>query len=148
MVLIFKCSIPCLHMWVPQCVVKKQKIVLSICILCKFQSYCYCSSASLLLMLKATAHFNSNAATKIRTRVKFLKLLEPLGKFKCIPAFILHWTNSCQSLCWCWVAEVLESFRHLKVHIPACLSTVVGVHLPWSRTQLHLGHLLVLKEQR
>lgn len=84
MALIAKCNIPGLHMWVPQCVVKKQKIVLSICTLCKFHSYCYCSSALLLLIHKAPAHISSNVAIKKKAIFKFLKFSEPLGKFEFI----------------------------------------------------------------
>lgn len=88
-----KCNIPGLHMWVPQCVVKKQKIVLSICILCKFHSSWYCSSALLFLMHKAPVCISSNGATQRKAVFKFLKFPGPLRKFGLTHSFLFHSTS-------------------------------------------------------
>lgn len=142
MPLISKCSVPGLHTWVPQCVIKKQKIVLSICILCKFHSYCYCSSASLLLMHNTPAHILSNAATKRKVTLKFLQLSELLGKFEFIHSlFFIHniFASHCAQY---WVTKVFElNHRGILEYLSLLASVLfVGINPSWSITQILLGH--------
>lgn len=148
MALISKCSIPGLHMWVPQCVVKKQKIVLSICILCKFQSYCYCLSASLLLRHKDNCTYYQQCCCQMQGYIQVSQVVWDFGKVgSFIPSFFI-WQVTMLG------AELQRYLNHLG--ILKCLSILVSVlfirlNLSWFMTQILLGLWsfrppLVLKE--
>jgi hypothetical protein len=112
--LISECSFPGLHLWAPQCVIKMQKIVLSKCILCKFQSYCYCSSLHCFSCTQAPAHSSSDAAAERKAVCEVPLAIRAFWKLEFVHSLLFLFDKYLHHWAGCWGTKIIDPCRHIN----------------------------------